>query len=255
VNRPPAAGIVRTAMVLAAGRGVRLRPITEDRPKPLVTVAGRAILDRTLDALAAAGVDACVVNTHHLGRMIAAHVARRGRPAVRISPEPRLLDTGGGVLKARPFLGDGPFFVVTGDVLWDEGPEGPALARLAAGFDPVRMDALLLVVARERAVGYDGPGDFTLGGDGRLHRRGAAPAASHVFTGLQVLNPALLAGCPEGAFSLNLLYDRAITARRLHGLAHAGRWYHVGTLDGLDRAEAALGAGGDGAPGARGRGP
>ncbi len=230
------------AMVLAAGLGLRLRPITDNLPKPLVPVAGRTMLDRALDALAAAGVVACVVNTHYLGDMIAAHVVERARPHVHISPEETLLDTGGGVSRALPLLGPGPFFTVNADILWDEAPGVPALQRLAAAFDPARMDALLLVVPRTRAVGYDGAGDFFLDDDGRLARRGSAPEAPFVFTGLQVLRPELVRDVPEGPFSLNLLYDRAIADGRLHGLIHAGRWFHVGTPDGLALAEAALAA-------------
>lgn len=231
-----------SAMVLAAGLGLRLRPITDKLPKPLVPVAGKTMLDRALDALDAAGVSACVVNTHYLGEMIAAHVASRTRPRVQISPEEALLDTGGGVAHALPLLGPGPFFVVNADILWDEAAGTPALSRLAEAYDPARMDALLLVVPRERAVGYDGVGDFFLGDDGRLVRRGSAPESPFVFTGLQVLHPRLLRDGPDGPFSLNLLYDRAIAGGRLYGLAHAGRWFHVGTPAGLTLAEAALAA-------------
>ncbi len=233
---------VRAAMVLAAGLGLRLRPITENLPKPLVPVAGRTMLDRALDALDAAGIDSCVVNAHYLGDMIASHVAPRARPRVRLSREETLLDTGGGVAKVLPWLDGGPFFTVNADIVWDEAPGPSALARLAAAFDPARMDALLLVVPVARAVGYDGAGDFFLEDAGTLARRGAAPAAPFVFTGLQVLSPALFAELPAGPFSLNLLYDRARAAGRLHGLVHAGRWFHIGTPEGLAQAEAALAA-------------
>jgi MurNAc alpha-1-phosphate uridylyltransferase len=234
-------------MVLAAGLGQRLRPLTDSRPKPLIEVAGRAILDHVLDALAAAGVKACVVNTHYLGAMIDQHLAGRVLPRVEISAEEDLLDTGGGVVKARPRLGAGPFLIANGDILWHDGPSAPALARLAAAFDPQRMDGLLLVAPVEGAVGYDGSGDFFLGPDGCLSRRGDAPSAPFVFTGVQILNPALLDAAPDGAFSLNLLYDRAIAAGRLYGLAHDGAWFHIGTPAGRDLAEAAIAAG-DGAP-------
>lgn len=229
-----------SAMVLAAGLGLRLRPITERLPKPLVPVAGRTMLDRALDALDDAGVAACVVNTHYLGHMVEDRVAARTRPRIHVSREDVLLDTGGGVAKALPLLGGGPFYVVNADIVWDEGPGLPALARLAQAFDPVRMDALLLVVPVSRAVGYDGAGDFFLDDGGTLRRRGAADAAPFVFTGLQVLHPRLMTDAPDGPFSLNVLYDRALKAGRLFGIAHAGRWFHVGTPDGLGLAEAAL---------------
>jgi len=232
----------KVAMVLAAGLGLRLRPITATRPKPLVEVAGRSILDRVLDGLTGAGVERCVVNTHYLGHQIDAHLAARPTPPVDLSHEEELLDTGGGINRALDALGPDPFFAVNADILWDEGPGEPALSRLGQAFDAAAMDALLLLVPRERAVGYDGVGDFRLGADGRLARRGAAASAPFVFTGLQVLRPELFDGAPDGAFSLNLLYDRAIAAGRLFGLEHTGRWFHIGTPAGLDLAEAALGA-------------
>lgn len=231
-----------SAMVLAAGLGLRLRPITERMPKPLVPVAGRTMLDRALDALDTAGVEACVVNTHYLGGMIETHLTERMRPRIHLSREDVLLDTGGGVARALPLLGDAPFYAVNADIVWEEAKGQPALNRLAQAFDAERMDALLLVVPVERAVGYDGPGDFFLDGDGTLRRRGDARAAPFVFTGLQVLHPRLIRDVPDGPFSLNLLYDRARAAGRLAGLVHAGRWFHVGTLEGLHLAEAALGA-------------
>ena len=237
-----AAAPLRSAMVLAAGLGLRLRPITNTLPKPLVPVAGRSMLDRALDALDAQGVGTCVVNTHYLGHMIAAHLAARAQPILHVSPEQELLDTGGGVAKVLPLLGAAPFYTVNADILWEEGPGDPALARLCAGFDTDTMDALLLVVPRGRAVGYDGKGDFNQAPDGRLVRRGAQPGADYVFTGVQILHPRLFAGCPDGAFSLNLLYDRAIAAGRLHGIVHEGRWFHIGTPEGLRLAEAGLAA-------------
>jgi MurNAc alpha-1-phosphate uridylyltransferase len=230
------------AMVLAAGLGTRLRPITDKLPKPLVEVAGRTILDRVLDALLDSGVARCVVNTHYLAPMIEAHLARRVAPGVELSREDELLDTGGGVARALPSLGDESFFVINADILWQEGPGGAALARLAADFDAGLMDALLLVVPRERSVGYDGPGDFMIDDRGRLKRRGRVAAAPYVFTGLQILHPRLFGDCADGAFSLNILYDRAIATGRLFGLEHTGRWFHIGTPAGLALAEAALGA-------------
>jgi MurNAc alpha-1-phosphate uridylyltransferase len=230
----------RNAMVLAAGLGLRLRPITEMMPKPLVPVAGRTMLDRVLDALDAVGVTACVVNTHYLGHMIAAHLERRQRPAIHVSPERELLDTGGGVARVLPRLGSAPFYTVNADILWEEGPGTPALARLAEAFDDATMDGLLLVVPLGRAVGYDGKGDFNLGAESRLIRRGTAPSADFVFTGVQILHPRLFTGHPDGAFSLNRLYDQAIAGGRLCGLVHVGRWFHIGTVEGLQLAEAGL---------------
>lgn len=237
-------GAPKVAMVLAAGLGKRLRPITSNRPKPLVEVAGATILDRVLDGLIKAGVERCVVNTHYLAGQIEDRLAARTAPIIELSHEEALLDTGGGVTRALPSLGEDPFFVVNADILWDEGPGAGALNRLGNAFDSSTMDALLLLVPRVRAVGYDGAGDFRADGDGRLARRGEADAAPFVFTGLQVLKPQLFAAVPEGAFSLNLLYDRAIAAGRLFGLEHTGRWFHIGTPDGLALAEDALGSAG-----------
>lgn len=230
-------------MVLAAGLGLRMRPLTDTLPKPLIPVAGRCMLDRALDQLTAAGVTQRVVNTHYLGGMVADHLAARRRDEgsvaqIALSHEPDLLDTGGGVAKALPLLGTAPFFVINGDILWRDGAE-LALRRLAAAWNDDRMDALLLVHPRETAIGYDGPGDFDLAPDGALLRRtgGTAP---FVFTGVQILTPRLLNGAPPGAFSLNILYDRASTARRLHGIVHTGQWFHIGTPDGLRLAEERL---------------
>ncbi len=229
-------------MVLAAGLGIRLRPITANLPKTLIEVAGRAVLDRVLDALVDAGVARCVVNTHYLAPMIEAHLAGRTAPGAELSHEDALLDTGGGVARALPSLGERPFFVINADILWQEGPGGAALARLAQDFEAQSMDALLLLMPRERSIGYVGPGDFMSDDRGRLKRRGAAASAPYVFTGLQILNPRLFEGCPDGAFSLNVLYDRAIASGRLFGIEHTGRWFHIGTPAGLELAEAALGA-------------
>ena len=236
-DRNPAAPC--RAMVLAAGLGLRMRPLTETRPKPLVILAGRTLLDHALDRLAAAGVTDAVVNTHYLGDMIAAHLDRRGRPRTIVSPEDELLDTGGGIARALPHLGDGPFFAVNADISWRDGAT-PALARLASSWRDDGMDALLLVHPTAAATGYAADGDFFLSETGSLGRRGAAATAPYVFTGIQMLHPRLFGACPPGAFSLNLLFDRAIAGGRLHGLAHDGDWFHVGTPDALAEAEARL---------------
>jgi MurNAc alpha-1-phosphate uridylyltransferase len=224
-------------MVLAAGLGLRMRPLTLTRPKPLIALAGRTLLDRALDALAEAGITDAVVNTHYLGGMIAAHLAGRARPSVTLSPEDALLETGGGVANALALLGGAPFFVVNADIAWSDGPK-PALARLAESWTD-GMDALLLVQPVVSATGYDGAGDFDIAGDGRLRRRAGA-GAPLVFTGVQLLHPRLFRGAPGGAFSLNVLYDRAEAAGRLFGLAHDGGWYHVGTPTALAEAEALI---------------
>jgi MurNAc alpha-1-phosphate uridylyltransferase len=236
----------RRAMVLAAGFGLRLRPITLTKPKPLVAVGGRMMLDRALDSLAASGVVEAVVNAHYLREQVVARLAERRAadraPHTVASEEEELLDTGGGIKKALPLLGSAPFLAVNADIVWQDGAS-PALERLGTAFDPRRMDALLLLVARDRAVGFEGPGDFFLAGDGRLVRRGDAATAPYVYAGLQVLAPHVFDGAPDGPFSLNRIYDRAIAAGRLFGLAHDGAWYHVGTPEALDEADRLLGAG------------
>lgn len=228
----------RRAMVLAAGLGLRMRPLTESRPKPLLTLAGRTLLDHALDRLAEAGVTDAVVNTHYLRHMIAAHLDGRSRPRTIVSPEDELLDTGGGIARALPHLGDGPFFAVNADISWRDGAT-PALARLASWWQDDGMDALLLV-HQTAAAGYAAAGDFFMSEAGSLSRRGAAPAAPYVFTGIQMLHPRLFSDSPPGRFSLNLLFDRAIAGGRLYGLAHDGEWFHVGTPEALAEAEARL---------------
>jgi len=231
------------AMVLAAGYGLRLRPLTETTPKPLVPVAGRTMLDRALDSLAASGVSHAVVNVHHLGAQIERRLAERARmglmPGTEVSQEAQLLDTGGGIRNALPRLGAAPFLAVNADIVWEDGPV-PALKRLAAAYDEKTMDALLLLVTRERAVGFDGPGDFFRNDDGRLVRRGGKPSAPYVYAGLQMLTPKLFDGAPEGSFSLNRLYDRAAASGRLFGIIHDGAWYHVGTPEALKDADRIL---------------
>ncbi|MDP6882690.1 MAG: nucleotidyltransferase family protein [Rhodospirillales bacterium] len=226
-------------MVLAAGLGLRLRPITETLPKPLVEVGGRALLDRILDRLVEAGVEKVTVNLHHLGSAIEAHLAPRLKPPIEFSPEAELLETGGGVAKALPRLGEGPFWVTNGDVLWLDGPK-PALRRLAGAWDDARMDALLLLHETVNAYGYQGRGDFLADPLGRLTRRPECEVAPFLFTGVQILHPRLFADAPTGPFSLNRLYDEAIEKGRLYGVVHDGEWFHVGTQEGLAEAQAYL---------------
>lgn len=226
------------AMILAAGLGLRMRPITETVPKPLVGVAGRTMLDRVLDHLDEAGVSSRVVNMHWLAGKIEAHLA--GRAGVRLSDErDGLLETGGGVARALPLLGAAPFFVCNADSLWRNGPV-PALRRLAAAWDDGRMDALLLMARKATAFGYEGPGDFSLDAAGRARRRRGAKAVPYVFAGVQILHPRLFHDLPAGAFPLNLLYGRAEDEGRLYGLVHDGEWYHIGTPRALKDAEALL---------------
>lgn len=229
----------RAAMILAAGFGTRMRPLTEDRPKPLIEVAGRTLLDRALDLAGTAGVSRAVVNLHYRGEMIRAHLAGRATPAIAFSEEtPAILDTGGGIRQALPRLGPAPFFAINPDAAWT-GPD--PLAALAAMWDPQAMDALLLLVARERAAAHAGPGDFFLAADGAApRRRGEASAAPFVYTGAQILSPAAFEGTAPGAFSLNEVWDRLAARGRLAAIRHRGGWVDVGTPAGVAAAEAAL---------------
>ncbi len=229
----------KAAMVLAAGLGLRMRPLTLERPKPLIPILGKPMLDHALDRLAEAGVESAVVNTHYKGEMIAAHLKSRARPAITLSPEERLLETGGGVRKALPLLGTDPVFVVNADILWLDGPS-PALRRLAHHWDPETMDALLLVMATTKAVGYEGRGDYHMDPLGRLARRAETEIAPFVFAGVQIVKPALFRDLPDGPVSTNRLWDRAQEAGRLHGLAHDGLWFHLGTPEALRESEALL---------------
>lgn len=233
---------IRRAMVLAAGLGQRMRPITDTLPKPLVKIGGRALLDHALDRLAEAGIDEAVVNVHHLAEQIEDHVAGRERPRVRISDERALLlETGGGVKKALPLLGNEPFFHVNSDSFWSENGHSNITA-LAEAWDPARMDMLLLLAEREGSVGFDGAGDFFRDEGGRLTRRGKAASAPFVYAGVAIIKPSLFADTPEGPFSLNLLFDRCIAAGTLFGAVLRGQWLHVGTPDAIAPAEAALAA-------------
>ncbi|MGV7031403.1 nucleotidyltransferase family protein [Methylobacterium symbioticum] len=229
---------ITRAFVLAAGLGTRMRPVTDTRPKPLVAVAGKALLDHALDRVAEAGIGTAVVNVHYLADQIEAHLAARtGRPATEVSDErDALLETGGGVKKALGLLGEAPFVVLNSDSFWLEGPT-PNLGRLIAGWDPEAMDILLLVAPTATSLGYEGAGDFVMDPEGRLERRGERAVAPFIYAGVAILKPELFADTPEGAFSLNLLFDRAITRNRLHGLRLDGQWLHVGTPEAIRAAE------------------
>jgi len=227
------------AMVLAAGLGERMRPLTDTRPKPLIEVHGQSLLDYILDRLDQAGVAEAVINLFYLGDMIEAHLAARARPRIAFSREAVRLETGGGVRHALPLLGADPFYVINGDVRWLDG-RTPALLRLAEAWDPDAMDALLLLHPTAFAVGYEGSGDFILAPDGRLRRRREREVAPFVFAGLQILHPRVFAQAPEGPFSLNRIYDAAQEAERLWGVRHDGEWFHIGTPATLAEVEAAL---------------
>ena len=227
MSRP--ANLPKSAMVLAAGLGTRMRAVSEAVPKPLLELGGRPLLDCALDHVAEVGIEHVVVNTHYMAETVGAHLAPRKTPRIEISHEQELLDTGGGVAKALPLLGEA-FFVVNSDVYWLDGIV-PALHRLAGAFDPERLDAVLLFQRTVDAVGYDGPGDFFLDALGTPRRRGEREIAPYLFTGIQLLHRRAFAGIEERAFSLNRVYNRAEAAGRLHAIVHDGECYHVGTPD------------------------
>lgn len=223
-------------MVLAAGLGERMRPLTDNCPKPLLKISGRALLDHALDRLEEAGVTHAAVNAFYLANMIEEHVASRPSPYITVSREEERLETGGGIQKALPLLGDGPFYAVNGDALWLNGPTD-ALVRMAEIWNGQNMDALLLLHSTVDAYGYSGRGDFMCEPDGRLSRRPEQEISPYLFTGIQILHSRLFDQAPEGVFSLNLLYDQAIENGRLFGVVHDGEWFHIGTPQGLEDAE------------------
>ncbi len=230
------------AMVLAAGLGTRMRPLTDDRPKPLLPLEGRSLLHHALDRLRAAGVTHHVVNAHYFADQVAESVAAHDAPGRLVLREEVLLETGGGITNALPHLGDSPFAVINGDAFWLDGPT-PALDRLAAAFDPDQMDALLLLVRTSQVDGEVGRGDFLLDPLGRVRRPKEREISPYLFAGVQILSPALFRDAPPGPFSLNVLFDRAIEEGRMFGLVHDGAWFHLSTPRDLDRAETMLRAG------------
>ncbi|MFQ5567271.1 MAG: nucleotidyltransferase family protein [Paracoccaceae bacterium] len=231
-----------TAMILAAGLGTRMRPLTNACPKPLLPLGGGAMIDLALDHAAAAGVRRAVVNLHYLGAMIRDHLAGRAAPEILFSDEqPEILDTGGGIVQALPLLGAAPFYTVNSDAVW---VGANPLAALAAAWEPERMDALVLLVPRERARGYTRAGDFFLTMEGDVPiRRGKTETAPLVYSGAQIIAPAAFADAPGGAFSLNLVWDALLARGRLAAVTYPGDWVDVGTPAGLAEAEAALGEG------------
>ena len=222
--------MIDTAMLMAAGLGKRMRPLTATRPKPLVKVAGKPLMDHALDRLEAGGVRKVVVNVHYLADTVEAHLkARRCATEFAVSDERgKLLETGGGLMKAKPLLGDRPFFCANSDNLWIDGPQ-ETLGAMQRVWDPDRMDALLLLVPLARATCHSGPGDFHMDALGRLTRRKTAHVAPFVFTGVQILSPTLLTDPPGDVFSTNVFWNRAIEAGRLYGMSHQGLWFDVGT--------------------------
>lgn len=239
VGKEPA--LIESAMVMAAGLGKRMRPLTASRPKPLVRVAGKALIDHSLDRIAAAGIGHVVVNVHYLADALEAHLAAENRPfSIAISDErAQLLETGGGMVKAMTQLRGDPILIVNSDNIWTDGPQN-SIHQLARHWDGDRMDALLLVIRQASANGHRGRGDFHMDSNGLLSRRKPGRIAPFVFTGVQLISPRLLDGAPDGAFSTNILWDRAIAAGRLFGLAHQGEWFDVGTPASIAPTEAAL---------------
>jgi MurNAc alpha-1-phosphate uridylyltransferase len=229
-----------TAMVLAAGLGLRMRPLTDRIPKPLVPIAGKPLLDHALDKLAEAGVTTAVVNVHYLPDQIITHVAGRTHPKVLISDERDvILGTGGGVTKALPLLGNVPFFHVNADTMWIDGVR-PNLARLAEAFDPDRMDILLLLAPTTSSIGYVGSGDYAMTPDGALRRRKEHQVVPFVYAGAAIISPAVFNGASRGEFPLTRLFDAANEQERLFGLRLDGTWMHVGTPDAIADAEEAF---------------
>jgi len=233
---------VTRAMIMGAGLGTRMRPLTDDRPKPMVTVAGRTLIDHAIDRLIAAGVTRVVVNLHYKAAMLQAHLSKRRDVEIVYSDETeRLLDTGGGVVKAMPHFGGEPFFVINSDSIWVEGG-APPLHAMQKLWDADRMDALLLLAEMETAMGYEGSGDFVLEPDGKVARAKGRIEQPYAYPGVQIVHPRLFDGAPTGAFSTNVIWDRAIAAGRLTGCVLDGVWIHVGTPEARGEAEEYLAA-------------
>jgi MurNAc alpha-1-phosphate uridylyltransferase len=229
----------KTAMVLAAGRGERMRPITLSIPKPLVKLAGRTLVDHVLDKLATTGVETAVVNVHYLADQLEDRLSQRDPewPKILVSDErDLLLDTGGGAKRALPILGPGPFFIHNADSVWSEGAT-PALKRMLKLWDPDAMDCLLLLAPLSSSLGYWGKGDFSMGQDGRLARRGERQIVPFAFAGVSLCDERLFADSPDGPFSINRLWDRALAEGRLYGVRLDGHWMHIGTPEALAEAE------------------
>jgi len=223
--------MIKTAMILAAGLGVRMRPLTNTRPKPLIEVAGKSMLERTFDHLRRIHISHIVVNTHYLAPLVENEV-RRIHPQAFLSHEETLLETGGGIKKALPLLGSGPFFTLNGDSIWS-GPD--SLTSMQEQWDSSKMDALLLLIPRERAHGYEGRGDFYMDKNGSLTRVHSSKEQGipYVYIGVQIVNPLLFRDSPEGPFSMNVLWDKVLPKGRVYGVVHHGDWFHISTPEDL----------------------
>lgn len=222
------------AFILAAGKGTRLRPYTDSVPKPMVMVGGRTLIDRTLDKLEEAGVTSVTINTHYMAPILEAHLEKRKSPAITISREAELLDTGGGVKKALATLGDRPFYVIAGDNLWTDGPSGNALLRLASHWDGDRMDILTLMQPLSGMTLTQGLGDYDLQSDGRVVRS-LGKTGTYMWTNIRLNHPRLYQNTPDGAFSFLTLMDKAQVEGRFHALIHDGDWHHISTAADLER--------------------
>jgi N-acetyl-alpha-D-muramate 1-phosphate uridylyltransferase len=227
---------VTRAMIMAAGFGTRMRPLTDDRPKPLVTVRGRTLLDHALDRLVAAGVKMVVINLHYRAQQVIDHLKNRRDLEIHYSLEDEILGTGGGVMKAMPHFKGESFFVLNSDSVWVEGYVAP-LAAMQRMWDPEKMDGLLLLAAMTTAMGYEGRGDFLLDVHGHISRVPERTSSPFAYPGVQIVHPHLFSGAPEGNFSTNLMWDRAIAKGRLYGIRMEGVWIHVGTPEAREDAE------------------
>ena len=239
MSQPSQTPAIRHAMVLAAGLGTRMRPITDTLPKPLIEVAGKALIDYIFDYCRAGGVDEAVVNVHYRADQMEAHLRAITAPRITVSDERAgLLDSGGGVKKALPHLGQGPFFILNADAIWVDGPT-PSLQRLRDHWDPASMDILMLLAHSSTATGWGNRGDFDMDQNGRLRRAGKSEITPFVYAGAGIWSPELFEARPD-VFSLNALFDEAAEKGRLHGLRLDGTWMHVGTPDAIPEAEAAI---------------
>jgi MurNAc alpha-1-phosphate uridylyltransferase len=222
------------AMILAAGFGTRLLPLTKDCPKPLLEVGEKTLLDHLLDNLTACGIQQCVLNTHYLAEKIHEHLKSRQKPKIKFSHESEILETGGGVQKALPLLGKSPFFVMNADILWQDGLPLKQLERV---WDEKKMDVLLLLVPLQKAQGHQGVGDYFLNANGMIQRRKDQPSAPYVYGSVHILNPQLFSGINPGKFRLTEIFDKAEQQGRLYGWVFEGSWYDIGTLEALTKAQ------------------
>ncbi len=232
--------VIEQAFILGAGMGSRMRPLTDEIPKPLVPLDGRPLIDHVINRLQAVGVKTFIVNVHHLADKLEAHLKSLSGVNIIISDERgALLDTGGGLMKARHLLKDEPFFIHNSDSVWLEDPAAPSsnLARMVEAFDETSMQSLMLLANRHEALGYNGRGDFLINADNTLTRRKGDETTDHVFAGVSIAHPSLMHNAPEGAFSLNRLWNRALDKGSIYGIRHQGLWMHVGTMAALSEAE------------------